>query len=445
VKPLLSLIASLLWTTASVCAQTPTILPHGTDARWWLSGQANVILQEHGRFTSPYSGDNSLRPDPEHATSRLLTLYTGVALRPGTEILFDVESAGGRGISDALGLAGFTNLDVVRNPTLGSAPYIARLMVHQVIALGAATKPSERGPFSLGTQLPSRRIELRAGKFSLADWFDVNAVGSDSHLQFTNWTADNNGAYDYAADTRGYTVGVEAEYQDADWGIRFAEAVMPTVANGIDYDWHLGRARSENLEVEMRRGLVPGRDGVIRVLGYANHANMGSYTEALDLWRRTGGAAPSIEASRRPGRIKYGVGLGLEQTIAEGVRGFARWGWNEGRNESFAYTEVNRSTSGGAEVAGAPWSRPHDKVGAAVIVNELSPEHRAYLAAGGLGFLLGDGKLTYGSERIFEMYYTAQLARGIFGSFDLQWINNPGYNQDRGPVVVPGARLHLEF
>jgi len=437
-------IATLFGTAANVFAQTPTIVPHSADATWWLSGQANVIFQRHGRFTSPYSGENSLRPDPEAATSGLLTLYTGVAVRPGTEILFDVESAGGRGVSDALGLAGFTNLDVVRNPTLGSTPYVARLMLHQVIALGTATAPADRGPFSLAAQLPIRRIEIRAGKFSVADWFDVNAIASDSHLQFTNWTADNNGAYDYAADTRGYTLGVEGEYHDNDWVLRFAEVLMPTVANGIDYDWHVSRARSENIEVEMRRGVLPGRAGVVRVLAYANHANMGSYATALEVSRQSG-ARPSIEASRQPGEIKYGIALGLEQTLADGVRAFARWGWNEGRHESFTYTEVNRSTYGGGEIAGRRWSRHNDKIGVAVIVNELSPEHREYLAAGGLGFLLGDGKLTYGSERILETYYTARLARGIFGSFDLQWINNPGYNQDRGPVVVPGARLHLEF
>src|SRR5207244_1871741 len=152
--------------------------------------------------------------------------------------------------------------------------YIARAMVHQVIAIGDATRPNDPGPFSLAASLPVRRIEIRDGKWGMADWFDVNAVGSDSHLQFMNWTTDNNGAYDYAADTRGYTLGVEAEYQDAGWGVRFAEALMPTVANGIDYDWHLDSAHSENIELERRHGLLPGQSGIIRVLAYANHANM---------------------------------------------------------------------------------------------------------------------------------------------------------------------------
>lgn len=444
-KQTLFVMLAWLWTAAIAVAQTATVVPHPSDPRWWLSGQANVIFQEHGEFTSPYAGENSMRPVAEQAVSRLFTLYTGVAVRPGTELLVDIESAGGRGISDALGLAGFTNLDVVRNPALGSSPYVARLMLHQVIAIGSARRPADRGPFSLSSTLPVRRVEIRAGKFSTADWFDVNAVASDSHFQFTNWTLDNNGAYDYAADTRGYTLGVEAEYQDSAWGVRFAEVLMPTVANGIDYDWHLSQARSENAELEVRHGLLPHRAGVFRVLTYANHANMGSYEESLALWHRSGGIRPSIEASRRPGRVKYGMGLGLEQSMADGIRAFARWGWNEGRYESFAYTEVNRSASAGFDVSGDRWARPHDKVGAAVIVNELSPDHRAYLANGGLGFLLGDGALTYGAERIVETYYSAQLWRGVSASADVQWISNPGYNQDRGPVLVPGLRLHLEF
>ena len=216
-------------------AETPptetTMFPHPDDSRWWLSGQVNLISQAHGRFTSPYQGDNSLRPDPEQALSRLWTVYTGVKLPGHTELLFDVESAGGRGLSDALGLAGFTNLDVVRNPTLGSAPYIARAMVHLTVPLSREMVDTAPTPFSLATHVPARRIELRAGKLGMADFFDVNTVGSDSHLQFTNWTVDNNGAYDYAADTRGYTYAAIVEYDTPKWSVRFGEALMPTVAN----------------------------------------------------------------------------------------------------------------------------------------------------------------------------------------------------------------------
>jgi len=422
-----------------------TIFKHSQDSRWWVSGQINMILQWHPAFDAKYSGDNSLNPRGENATSRVLTLYTGFQLTKTTEILVDVESAGGRGISDALGLAGFTNLDVVRNPTLGSTPYLARAMLHQIIPLSSETTESERGQFSLATQLPVRRLEIRAGKLSTADFFDVNSAGSDSHLQFMNWTVDNNGAFDYAADTRGYTFGVLLEYQDRNWGLRFAECLMPKIANGIKLDWNLSRARGENLELEIRHSFVSKRAGVVRLLAYANHANMGSYREAIDVFKSGRGSVPDIEASRKQGRVKYGFGVNAEQEIAKGVTLFGRWGWNEGHHESFAYTEVDGTFELGVAFHGDRWRRNLDRAGAAFVANAISKDHRDYLALGGKGFLLGDGALTYGREKIFESYYTAHLWRGVFGSFDLQYITNPGYNRDRGPVVVPAIRMHIEF
>jgi len=429
-----------------VSAQTTdAVLPRFDDERWWVSGQANLIFQWHPAFPSPYQGENSLRPESEHALSRVLTLYTGVRLRPGTEFLFDVESAAGRGIGDAFGLAGYTDLDVVRNPSLGGAPYMARAFLHQTIALGPETEKTERGPFSLASRRPVRRIDIRVGKFGTVDWFDINAVGNDSHLQFLNWTVDNNGAYDYAADTRGYTYGIEVEYQDAGWALRFEEGLMPKVPNGIVLDFNLARARAENIELELKRGIVPGRPGAIRILGYANHANMGSYRAAINAFRRGDVAVPSIESTRQQGRQKYGVGLSLEQTVAAGLRLFGRAGWNEGHHESFAYTEVDRAAAVGGDLIGDRWGRPADKVGVVLSVNGLSPDHRDYLALGGLGFLLGDGRLNYGTERIVEGYYTAHVWRGVFASFDVQRVVNPGYNRDRGPVLAPALRAHIEF
>lgn len=422
-----------------------TIFDHSRTARFWVSGQINVILQWHPSFSAKYSGDNSLRARGENATSRVLTLYTGVQLTNTTEILVDVESAGGRGISDAFGLAGFTNLDVVRNPTLGSTPYVARAMLHQIIPLSGESVESNRGPFSLATQLPVRRLEIRAGKLGTADFFDVNSAGSDSHLQFLNWTVDNNGAYDYAADTRGYTVGVLVEYQDGNWGARFAECLMPKVANGVDLDLNLRRAHGENLELELRHSLVRKLAGVVRLLAYANHANMGSYREAIVNSQSGREGVPDIEASRKQGRVKYGFGVNIEQEIAKGITLFGRWGWNEGHHESFAYTEVDDTVELGSALSGAIWHRALDRVGAAFVSNGISKDHRDYLALGGKGFLLGDGALTYGREQILESYYTAHMWRGVFGSFDLQYVTNPGYNRDRGPAVAPAIRMHLEF
>jgi high affinity Mn2+ porin len=427
---------------------TPTtVFPHSSTAPWWVSGQINIVFQAHPPFHALYSGPNSLSSHGEHATSRVLTLYTGYELSKHTEALFDLESAGGRGISDALGMAGFTNVDVVRNPSLGSKPYVARAILHQVFALSrdGDEKESERTSTSLFTKLPVRRLELRAGKMSLADYFDVNSVGSDSHLQFLNWTDVNNGAYDYAADTRGYTVAAMAEYQDRNWGIRFAEALMPKEANGPKLDFDLLRARSENIEFEFRPELRKQQATVVRLLSFINHADMGSYREAIQAFLAGIDARPTIEAHRKQGRIKYGFGLNAEQEITKTVRAFGRLGWNEGQNESFAYTEVDQTMEAGADWRLERWHRPNDKVGMAFITNGISRLHQLYLALGGTGFLLGDGRLTYGREDILESYYTAHLWRGVFIGPDLQYAVHPGYNKDRGPVIVPGLRLHLEL
>lgn len=426
-------------------SEPTTIFLHSSSARWWISGQVNTIFQAHPDFHALYSGPNSLSAQGEHATSRVLTLYTGFQINKRTEVLFDLESAGGRGISDALGLAGFTNVDVVRNPTLGAAPYVARAMVHHVFALNSKEEDAERGPLSLLTKQPERRLELRAGKMSLADYFDVNSVGSDSHLQFLNWTAVNNGAYDYAADTRGYTFAAIAEYEDRDWGVRFGEALMPRVANGANLDADILRAHSENIEFEFRPELLPERHTVLRLLSYVNHANMGSYREAINAFLAGVDPQPNIIAHRKQGRIKYGFGFNGEQELTKTWRAFARLGWNEGENESFAYTEVDQAVEIGADFRLERWRRPADKIGLAFISNGISRLHQLYLALGGQGFLLGDGRLTYAREDILESYYTAHLWRGIYFSPDLQWVLHPGYNQDRGPVIVPGLRLHLEL
>jgi hypothetical protein len=288
-----------------------------------------------------------------------------------------------------------------------------------------------------------RRLSLAVGKLSMADFFDVNTAGSDSHLQFLNWTVDNDGAYDYAADTRGYTIGAVAEYRDRDWAVRWGEAVMPTVANGIDYDWHLSQAHGDNLEVELDRGIVAGHAGVVRLLGYVNHANMGSYREAIDAFLAGRDSVLDVSAHRRPGRTKAGAGVNVEQSIGHGLTVFGRAGLNNGRIESFAYTEVDRSLELGAAWTTPPWRRG-DRLGVALVSNGLAQDHREYLARGGLGFLLGDGALTYAPERILEAYYTCVVGFGFSLAFDMQHVWNPGYNRDRGPVTVFAVRTHLD-
>jgi hypothetical protein len=423
----------------------PTLFPHSHSARYWISAQDNIVFQYHPSFPAKYSGPNSLHAHAENATSNVGTLFLGYSLSNTTEIFFDIESTSGGGLSDALGLAGFTNLDVVRNPLLGVKPYIARGMIRQIVPLSRDTGEAERSQLGLATRLPVRRLEFRAGKFGMVDFFDQNGVGSDSHLQFLNWTIDNNGAYDYAADTRGYTVGVMAEYHDRNWTFRFAEGLMPTVANGIQYQWNLSKARAENYELELHPRFFRERATALRVLGFENHANMGSYRQAVTNFLEGKTQQPDVTAHPLQTTVKYGFGVNLEQDLGRNLRTFARWGWNEGQHESFVFTEVDQTVALGADLAGGRWHRKLDKIGAALASNGISKDHQRYLALGGHGFLLGDGRLTYGRENVVEAYYNAHLWRGVYAAADLQHINNPGYNRDRGPVWVPGLRFHLEF
>jgi high affinity Mn2+ porin len=422
-----------------------TLFPHPRSERYWISAQDNILFQYHPSFSARYSGPNSLHAHAENATSNVGTLYLGYAPQKNTELYFDIESADGGGISDALGLAGFTNVDVVRNPQLGVAPYIARGLLREIVPLSKDIVEVDRGPLSLDSHLPARRLEFHLGKFGLPDFFDLNTGSGDSHTQFLNWTIINNGAYDYAADTRGYTVGAVVEYYDRNWAFRFAEGLMPTIANGIQYQWNLSRARAENYELELHPSFFGQRRTVIRLLAYENHGNMGLYQPAINNFLAGKTPRPDITAHPLQNTVKYGFGVNLEQRLSRNLTFFARWGWNEGQHESFAYTEVDQTVLAGGDLAGELWRRKLDKLGAAFVSNGISAVHQKYLALGGRGFLLGDGALNYGRENIFETYYTAHLWRGIFVGPDLQHVNNPGYNRDRGPVWAPGFRLHLDF
>ena len=467
----LCLIAPALGQTAPADAATDapaaplTVFLHPDGARYLLSGQANIVFQAHPGFHSPYAGPNSLLARGEYKTSLVGTLYLGyqVVAKPryNLDAIYDEESAGGRGLSEALGLAGFTNLDVVRNPTLGPVPYMARAQLHQTIGFTDKLTGQQRTPFSLATKVPERRLDLRVGKMSLPDVLDLNGPGSDSHLQFLNWTADNNGAWDYAADTRGYTYGAVAEYDDQWLGngfaARYALVLMPTVANGIDLQWELRRASGQNVELEYQKtplALLPWiateRKGTVRLLGFVNHANMGDYRDQIRLAlaaraRGQTNATPDITRHPLQSTEKYGVGLNFEQELTASLRAFGRFGWNEGQHESYAYTEVDQTFELGGDLSGARWGRANDKVGLAGSSNAIKRDHQQYLALGGQGFLLGDGALSYAREDILETYYTAHNWRGLFTAFDLQMVAHPGYNQARGPVEVFTVRTHVDF
>jgi hypothetical protein len=383
-----------------------------------VSGQANSITQFHPAFHSAYLGANSLPATHEVASTQVVTVFTRIVMPGNTDVEIDVESATGRGIGDGVGLAAYANLDIPRDPTLGLRPYLARAVLHHTFGDESARRIGQ--------------FDIYLGQFNTADWFDGNMVGSDSHTQFMNCAVDNNAAYDFAAVTR----GVVLQWTAGRWELRFGEMMLPTVANGLDLAWSRN-THSENLEVQRHTSLL-GRNGSLRVLTFVNHANMGNYREAVV--DTLAGQAPDIRRYRHPGAAKYGFGANFEQEITSSVRGFVRVGWNEGHNESFVYTEANSAIAAGVDVRYAKrW-----KSGLAFASSGISADHQHYLAHGGTGFFLGDGRLNYGREQATEAYTTVNVGRGFNLAVDLQHIANPGYNRDRGPVWVPGFRLHWD-
>lgn len=321
-------------------------------------------------------------------------------------------------------------------------PYFARHYLRYVIPLGEGARNVERGQDQLPGAEADNRFEFKLGKMAVPDDFDRNRYNNSTRTQFMNWSLWDNSAWDYAADTRGYTNGFVAGYVEPTWALHYGVYQMPTFANGQTLEWPLTRARGENLELLLNP--MPDR-WVLRLLAYRNTARMGVYRDAIAAART--GQPPNVAADDRDGRHKTGYGINLEVPLADnGDTGlFMRYGWNDGKTESFAFTEVDRNLQLGAQISGNHWGRPQDKLGVAYVVDGLSQDHRDYLAVGGSGFLLGDGQLNYGAERIWEAYYAFQPIAHVWLGPDIQFINNPGYNRDRGPAKFVGARLHLEY
>ena len=432
--------------TAPPVDENLTFIDHSGSQPFWFGAEINTIFQGKPGFSAKYNGPKSFSPNGETAVSGLMTVFTAYRPFKLTEIIFDMEMAMGGGLSDAVGIAGYTNLDVVRNPTLSHLPYVARLEVHQIIPLSSEWEVNDdRGPVSSMPMVPRHRLELRIGKLSTADLFDINPAGSDSHMQFMNWAVDNNGAYDYAADTRGYTYGMVIEYQGPRLEARFGEMLLPKVANGTDIQLDLSQAYSENMELEIKYLRRQKWRGTVRALAYVNSANMGVYKDAVNRYLAGITAKPDITDHPLQLRMKYGFGLNVVQELGGIARLFARGGWNDGHTETFAYTEIDDTFEIGADLLGTWFHRPFDRLGLAFVTNGISKDHQAYLKYGGQGFILGDGNLHYGRENIVETYYNIHIVRGVFAAGDVQIVQNPGYNQDRGPAWVFSLRGHLEF
>jgi high affinity Mn2+ porin len=411
--------------------------------RWNLFFQATSIGQYHGEFHAPYQGPFSLHDSIERDVSLTSTAFFGLRLGPNTQFYFDPEIAGGRGFSGVNGIANFSNGELPRVASATPKPYIARLYVTQDFGFGSEKEKTESAANQLAGDRPMTRYSITVGRFTVTDFFDNNRYSHDPRTQFMGWGVMYNGAWDYPADTRGYTWGWMHEFHTKNWSLRYASAAEPKVANGLRFDRRILVNRGDVFEGE-RRYSFGDHPGAVRLLGYLNRSNSGNYADAIRL-AVLNGTTPDVTATRRNGTLKKGVGLNIEQEVAKDIGVFTRLGWNDGKTESFAFTAIDRLFSSGVSITGSRWNRANDTAASAFTISGLSGIHADYLARGGLDFLIGDGKLSYGTERVWESYYSARLFPGFFTTFDLQRVANPAYNRDRGPVWISSIRLHLEL
>lgn len=426
--------------SAACLALFPFCLAAQEAGPWSFHAQLTYQLQGHGAFDAPYEGQNSFQDRKEIRGSYTTTLYLGRRLWEGGEVYADAEAQAGSGVSRVLGLAAPPNGETYRVDSTQLKVGLARLFLRQTWNLGGGSEAVEDDQNQVAGSRDKRRVVLTAGKVSGTDVFDGNAYSHDARTQFNNWSLWANAAWDYPADTHGYTWGVALEWYHDDWALRFGSLMEPKEANEMELDHQVSRAHGEVLELEHDHELG-GRKGAIRLLAFQNHARMGVYEDAI----AQNPAAPDVTATRAPGRGKHGFGLNAEQALTPEVGAFLRAGWNDGKTESWAFMEVERTLSAGLSASGKAWGRDKDRCGLGVAFNGINRDHRDYLAAGGYGFMLGDGRLDYASERTVDAYYAFALGRlGAF-SLEAQRFANPAFNRDRGPVTVYGLRLHLQL
>lgn len=429
---------------------------------WSLHFQTTNVLQGHTGFRGAgYEGRNTMSARADSALSVTATLFVGRSLWRGAALYFNPEIAGGLGVghrdplrpydetlyNPAVGAAGFPNGETFRIGSPRPALYVARLYIEQVIPLASNEEADEilSETNQVKQRLPRSRVVLTVGKFSLADMFDNNAYAHDPRTHFLNWALMSQGAWDYAANTRGYTYSLTAEYIRPTHAIRLAGALMPKTANGNVLDWNIRRSGSINVELEHEVRVLT-RPGRVRVLAYRNVTKAPTYREAISRLQGDNPDTTFVGRGAQYGGVKYGFGINIEQPFSEQGGLFSRISWNDGRTATWAFTEIDRSYTLGINQGGQSWRRFNDVVGVAFVRNDLSPDHRAFLAAGGYGFIVGDGRLpNYQSEMIMEAFYKARIARTLFITADYQRIQHPGYNGDRGPVHLFALRTHIEF
>ncbi len=422
-----------------------TITAFGQDQvkqqRFTFHFQQTVITQYKPAFSAPYSGQNSLSPYEETQTSITSTLFGAARLWPGAIIVFNPELSGGSGLSKTEGIAGFPNGETFRVNSKAPAVYVARLYLRQLFQWG-----NEKDTLTDDINQPAgirnkRYFSFTVGKYGMSDFFDGNNLSHDPRSQFMNWSLMDNGAWDYPANTRGYVQGSVAELGQPTWTLRFAFTMSVTEANSSTWDAKIAKAHTQTIEFE-KRYTLSGQRGVLRILTFLNNGKMGSYTEAI----QQNPSAPVVDSTQQYGRHKYGFGISGDQYISHNFGVFAKASWNDGHTETWYFTEIDRSVSFGVTLKGTSWGHKNDELALAFVGNGLSPDHRNYLAAGGYGFIIGDGRLNYSPELIAELYYKINAYQKKFWlSPDYQFILHPAYNGDRGPVNVFGIRTHIEF
>ena len=430
-------IISIFIAIARIAAAQDTLKQQQTN----LHFQQTIITQYKPSFNAPYSGKNSLSTKEETQSSITSTLFGGTRLWKGAEGYFDPEISGGAGLSQTLGIAGFPNGETFRVGGVQNKIYIARLYLKQTFEWGAGKDTIEDDINQLARIRSKRYFSLVVGKFGMADFFDNNNFSHDPRAQFMNWALMDNGAWDYPANTRGYVLGLTGELGQPTWTLRLALTMVTTEANQSVWDGKIGQANTQTLEFE-KRYTIDGQKGSFRVLSFLNNGKFGNYKLAVE----QNPAAPNIDSTQHYGRHKYGFGINTDQYLSKDFGVFAKASYNDGHTETWFFTEIDRSVSFGGVLKGSSWKRADDEIGLAFIVNGISADHRAYLAAGGYGFIIGDGQLNYSPELIAEFYYKINAyQKKVWLSPDYQFIIHPAYNADRGPVNVFGLRAHVEF
>jgi len=419
--------------------------PAPAEENFNFYGQATYIWQKKPAFRAAYTGENSLLPQAEKSYTFTTTAFIGWRPWAGGELYFNPEAAQGVALSGLHGLGGYVNGEMARTSGPNLKLYRARLFLRQTWGTGGGRETLESGPNQLAGSVDKDRWTLTAGNLAVTDVFDNNAYSHDPRTQFLNWANVTYGAYDFVADSRGYSWGAVLERKWGDWTVRAGRFLGPVVANGQPLDWHFNKHYGDQIEVE-REHTVFGADrpGTLHLLAFRNRGVLARYRDAL-AWGAATGQPPDINAVRTNAQVKYGVGVAAEQTLSPSVGLFARAMWTDGRTETEAYTEIDDSLNLGVLIKGGAWGRAQDTVGLALAQNRLSKGHRRYLAAGGMGFFIGDGALSYRPEQIAEVFYNATVCKGVQLALNWQHIRNPGYNRVRGPVNVWSIRLHAEF